>query len=68
MKAKQIPAGDDFALTSLTIADARKVFGIVIEKQLMVLYAMKAMKMYCKHINERDMGIFWCQPMIFASK
>ena len=31
---------------------------------LMVLYAMK---IYCKHINERDMGIFWCQPLISAS-
>ena len=51
---------DDLALTSLTIADARKVFDIIIEKQLTVLYAMK---IYCKHINELDMGIFWCQPL-----
>ena len=44
-------AGDDLAVTSLTIADAREVFEIVIEKQSMVLYAME---IYCKHINERD--------------
>ena len=54
----------NLAFTSVTIADAREVFEIVIEKQLMVLYAIK---IYCKHINERDMGIFWCQPLIFAS-
>ena len=60
IKSKQIPMpGADLALTSATprIADAREVFEIVIEIQLMVLYAMK---MYCKHINGRDMGIFWC--------
>ena len=33
--------GADLALTSSTIADAREVFEIVIEIQLMVLYAMK---------------------------
>ena len=51
--------GADLALTSATprIADAREVFEIVIEIQLMVLYAMK---IYCKHNNGRDMGIFWC--------
>ena len=49
--------GADLALTSATIADAREVFEIVIEIQLMVFYAMK---IYCKHINGRDMGIFWC--------
>ena len=43
--------GADLALTSSTIADAREVFEIVIEIQLVVLYAMK---IYCKHINERD--------------
>ena len=53
-----IPMPGNLAFTSVTIADAREVFEIVIEKQLMVLYAMK---IYCKHINERDMGIFWCQ-------
>ena len=58
------PPGADLALTSATIADAREVFEIVIEIQLMVLYAMK---IYCKHINERDMGIFWFQPLISAS-
>ena len=49
----------DLAFTSATprIADAKEVFEIVIEIQLMVLYAMK---IYCKHINGRDMGIFWC--------
>ena len=36
----------------------------VIEIQLMVFYAMK---IYCKHISGRDMGIFWCQPLISAS-
>ena len=56
IKTKQDPDGgrrsrDDLALTSLTIADAREVFVIVIEKQLMWLYAME---IYCKHINERD--------------
>ena len=51
--------GADLALTPATprIADAREVFEIVIEIQLMVLYAMK---IYCKHNNGRDMGIFWC--------
>ena len=51
--------GADLALTSATprIADAMEVFEIVIEIQLMVLYAMK---IYCEHINGRDMGIFWC--------
>ena len=53
-------AGDNLTLTSLTIADAKEVFEIVIEKQLMMLYAME---IYCKHINERDMGIFWCQAV-----
>ena len=33
--------GADLALTSSTIADAREVFEIVIEIQLVVLYAMK---------------------------
>ena len=51
-------------LTSATIVDAREVFEIVIEIQLMVLYAIK---IYCKHINERDMDIFCCQPPISAS-
>ena len=65
IKSKQIPMpGADLALTSSTIADAREVFEIVIEIQLVVLYAMK---IYCKHINERGMGIFWCQPLISAS-
>ena len=65
IESKQIPMpGADLALTSSTIADAREVFEIVIEIQLVVLYAMK---IYCKHINERDMGIFWCQPLISAS-
>ena len=58
IKSKQIPMpGADLALTSATIADAREVFEIVNEIQLMVLYAMK---IYCKHINGLDMGIFWC--------
>ena len=56
--------GADLALTSATIVDAREVFEIVIEIQLMVLYAMK---IYCQHINGQDMGIFWCQPLISAS-
>ena len=65
IKSKQIPMpGADLALTSATIGDAREVFEIVIEIQLMVLHAMK---IYCKHINGRDMGIFWCQPLISAS-
>ena len=47
--------GADLALTSSTIADAREVFEIVIEIHLVVLYAMK---IYCKHINERDIESF----------
>ena len=47
IKSKQIPMPGIFrnlALTSVTIADVREVFEIVIEKQLMMLYAMK---IYC---------------------
>ena len=62
IKSKQI-RGANLALTSATIADAREVCEIVIEIQLMVLYAMK---IYCKHISGRDMGIFWCQPLILV--
>ena len=60
IKSKQIPMpGADLALTSATprIGDAKEIFEIVIEIQLMVLYAMK---IYCKHINGWDMSIFWC--------
>ena len=56
IKSKQIPMpGADLALTPATIADAREVCEIVIEIELMVLYAMK---IYCKHINWRAMGIY----------
>ena len=46
-------AGDDLTLTSLTIADAREGFEIVIEKQLMVLYA------WWKFIVSTSMSEMW---------
>ena len=48
--------GADLALTFSTIADAREVFEIVIEMQLVVLYAMK---IYCKTIVNTSMSEIW---------